>query len=192
MAASVTNAPAGRASSSSDISVAVAVMPTIVPCYPMPGWCLYGTLLSVGYIEVVGARYVLPDGRVLLDDVNFRVGEGSKAALVGANGAGKTTLLRLISGDLSPQAGSVARSGGLGVMRQFIGSVRDATTVREFLVGLAPPALRAAGDELEAAERALAETEDEPTELRYAAALAHWGDAGGCDAEVGWDTVTVA
>jgi hypothetical protein len=31
MAASVTNAPAGRASSSSDISVAVAVIPTIVP-----------------------------------------------------------------------------------------------------------------------------------------------------------------
>ena len=92
----------------------------------------------MGYIEVVGARYVLPDGRVLLDDVNFRIGEGSKAALVGANGAGKTTLLRVISGDLSPQAGSVARSGGLGVMRQFIGSVRDATTVQEFLVGLAP------------------------------------------------------
>ena len=44
----------------------------------MPGRWLYGTLLSVGYIEVVGARYVLPDGRVLLDDVNFRVGEGSK------------------------------------------------------------------------------------------------------------------
>ena len=60
----------------------------------------------VGYIEVVGARYVLPDGRVLLDDVNFRVGEGSKAALVGANGAGKTTLLRVISGDLSLQAGA--------------------------------------------------------------------------------------
>ena len=72
----------------------------------MPGRWLYGTLLAVGYLEVVGARHVLPDGRVLLDDVNFRVGEGSKAALVGANGAGKTTLLRLIAGDLSPQAGT--------------------------------------------------------------------------------------
>src|SRR6266576_4741041 len=107
----------------------------------MPGRWLYGTLLSVGYIEVVGARYVLPDGRVLLDDVNFRVGEGAKAALVGANGAGKTTLLRLIASDLSPQSGAVARSGGLGVMRQFIGSVRDSTTVQDFLVALAPPAV---------------------------------------------------
>jgi ATPase subunit of ABC transporter with duplicated ATPase domains len=146
----------------------------------------------MGYVDVAHVSVLLPDGRVLLDDVSFRVGEGTKAALVGANGAGKTTLLRVVAGDLTPSSGTVARSGGLGVMRQFIGSVRDATTVREFLLGLAPPALRAAGDELEAAEWALAEAEDEPTQLRYAAALAHWGDAGGYDAEVGWDTVTVA
>ena len=146
----------------------------------------------MGYVDVGHVSVLLPDGRVLLDDVSFRVGEGTKAALVGANGAGKTTLLRVVAGDLTPTSGTVARAGGLGVMRQFIGSVRDATTVREFLLGLAPPALRAAGDELEAAEWALAETEDEPTQLRYAAALAHWGDAGGYDAEVSWDTVTVA
>ena len=146
----------------------------------------------MGYVDVAHVSVLLPDGRVLLDDVGFRVGEGTKAALVGANGAGKTTLLRVVAGDLTPTSGTVARAGGLGVMRQFIGSLRDATTVREFLLGLAPPALRAAGDELEAAEWALAETEDEPTQLRYAAALAHWGDAGGYDAEVGWDTVTVA
>jgi ATPase subunit of ABC transporter with duplicated ATPase domains len=146
----------------------------------------------MGYVDVGHVSVLLPDGRVLLDDVSFRVGEGTKAALVGANGAGKTTLLRVVAGDLTPTSGAVARAGGLGVMRQFIGSVRDATTVREFLLGLAPPALRAAGDELEAAEWALAETEDEPTQLRYAAALAHWGDAGGYDAEVSWDTVTVA
>ena len=146
----------------------------------------------MGYVDVAHVSVLLPDGRVLLDDVSFRVGEGTKAALVGANGAGKTTLLRVVAGDLRPTSGTVARSGGLGVMRQFIGSLRDATTVREFLLGLAPPALQAAGEELEAAEWALAETEDEPTQLRYAAALAHWGDAGGYDAEVGWDTVTVA
>jgi ATPase subunit of ABC transporter with duplicated ATPase domains len=146
----------------------------------------------MGYVDVAHVSVLLPDGRMLLDDVSFRVGEGTKAALVGANGAGKTTLLRVVAGDLTPTSGTVARSGGLGVMRQFIGSVRDDTTVREFLLGLAPPALRAAGDDLEAAEWALAEIEDEPTQLRYAAALAHWGDAGGYDAEVTWDTVTVA
>ena len=147
---------------------------------------------SVGFVDVAHVSVVLPDGRVLLDDVSFRVGEGVKAALVGANGAGKTTLLRVVAGDLAPSSGTVARSGGVGVMRQFVGSIRDSTTVREFLLGLAPPALRAAGERLEAAEWALAEVDDEPTQLRYAAALAAWGDAGGYEAEVLWDTVTVA
>ena len=88
----------------------------------------------MGYVDVAAIRHTLPDGRVLLDDASFRVGDGAKAALVGANGAGKTTLLRIIAGDLAPQQGSVARTGGLGVMRQFIGSVRDRTTVQQFLV----------------------------------------------------------
>ncbi len=65
-------------------------------------------------------RYELPDGRVLLDDVSFRVGEGAKVALVGANGAGKTTLLRIITGELAPHAGVVTSSGGIGVMRQLV------------------------------------------------------------------------
>ena len=65
-------------------------------------------------------RFELPDGRVLLDDVSFRVGEGAKVALVGANGAGKTTLLRIITGELVPHAGAVTRTGGLGVMRQMV------------------------------------------------------------------------
>jgi ATPase subunit of ABC transporter with duplicated ATPase domains len=77
-------------------------------------------------------------------------------------------------------------------MRQFIGSVRDATTVQEFLVQLAPDGIRDAWEGLEAAEIVLMERDDEKTQMAYATALAHWGDAGGYDAEVLWDTVTVA
>ncbi len=146
----------------------------------------------MGHLEIGHLSFGLSDGRVLLDDVTFRVGDGAKVALVGANGSGKTTLLRLIAGDLGPAAGTVGRSGGLGVMRQFVGSVRDSTTVRELLLSLAPPPVRAAGDGLEAAEIALMEVDDERTQMRYAEALATWGDAGGYDAEVLWDTVTVA
>jgi len=146
----------------------------------------------VGYIDLSGIGHTLPDGRVLLDDVNIRVGEGAKTALVGANGAGKTTLLRLIAGDLTPQRGSVARVGGLGVMRQFIGSVRDRTTVQDFLVALGTPQIRDAWDSLQRSEIAMMERDDERAQLAYATALAHWGDAGGYDAEVLWDTVTVA
>src|SRR4051794_22532173 len=77
-------------------------------------------------------------------------------------------------------------------MRQFIGSVRDDSTVQRFLVDLSPPAVRAAWDDVEAAELILMETDDEPAQLAYAAALVRWGDAGGYEAEVTWDTVTVA
>jgi len=146
----------------------------------------------VGYLDVQSVRHQLSDGRLLLDELNFRVGEGTKAALVGANGAGKTTLLRIIAGDLPAQQGSVARAGGLGVMRQFIGSVRDSTTVQEFLIGLSAPAISQAWAALTAAELALMEVDDEKTQLRYAHALTNWGDAGGYSAEVLWDTVTVA
>jgi ATPase subunit of ABC transporter with duplicated ATPase domains len=146
----------------------------------------------VGFVDVSGVRHTLPDGRVLLDGVSFRVGDGVRAALVGENGAGKTTLLRIIGGDLTPEAGTVARSGGLGVMRQFIGSVRDDTTVQRFLVDLSPPAVREAWDAVETAELTLMETDDEPAQLAYAHALGEWGDAGGYEAEVTWDTVTVA
>jgi ATPase subunit of ABC transporter with duplicated ATPase domains len=146
----------------------------------------------VGSVDVSGVRHTLPDGRVLLDDVSFRIGEGARAALVGENGAGKTTLLRIIAGDLVPEAGAVARSGGLGVMRQFIGSVRDDTTVQRFLVDLSAPAVRAAWDAVEAAELTLMERDDEPAQLAYADALGQWGDVGGYEAEVTWDTVTVA
>ena len=71
----------------------------------------------MGHIDVQHVTWTLPDGRVLLDDVSFRVGEGVTAALIGANGAGKTTLLRMIAGDIEPESGSVVVSGGLGVMR---------------------------------------------------------------------------
>lgn len=146
----------------------------------------------VGHVDVSGVRYELPDGRVLLDDVSFRVGDGAKVALVGANGAGKTTLLRIVTGDLVPHAGAVTRSGGLGVMRQFVGHGGTDETVADLLLSVAPPRVRAAAEAVDACELALMETDDEATQMRYAEALAEYADAGGYDLEVTWDTCTVA
>jgi ATPase subunit of ABC transporter with duplicated ATPase domains len=146
----------------------------------------------VGHVDVNGVSYVLPDGRTLFDNVSFRVGDGAVVALVGANGAGKTTLMRIISGDLEPFEGSVSRSGGLGVMRQFVGSVRDDSSVRDLLVSVAPPRVRDAAVELDQTELAMMEHDDERTQMRYAHAIADWGDAGGYDAEVVWDACTMA
>jgi ATPase subunit of ABC transporter with duplicated ATPase domains len=201
----------------------------------------------MGHVEVGHLSHTLPDGRMLLNDASFRVGEGTTAALVGPNGSGKTTLIRLIAGDLTPQSGTVAVSGGLGVMRQFIGGFRGvappgeqsiggfreaappgeqsisgfqgvpqavsgpgnaaagsggrasegvslggASSVRDLLVSVAQPRVRRAAARLDAAELAMMERDDEPTQLGYAKALADWGDAGGYDAEVLWDACCVA
>ncbi|MGN6612408.1 MAG: ABC-F family ATP-binding cassette domain-containing protein [Angustibacter sp.] len=146
----------------------------------------------MGHVDVNSVSFRLPDGRPLLDDVTFRVGDGATVALIGPNGTGKTTLLRIIAGDLDPHGGAVTRSGGLGVMRQFVGQVRDTSSVRDLLLTVAPPRVRAAAQALETAELAMMESDDERTQMRYAQAIADWADAGGYDAETLWDVCTVA
>src|SRR5829696_1670594 len=146
----------------------------------------------MGHVDLSGVSYDLPDGRPLLNDVSFRVGEGAVVALVGANGSGKTTLLRIIAGDLAASGGSISRSGGLGVMRQFIGNIRDSWTVRDLLFSLSPPNLRAAVAELDRLEFALMSDDSEQTQMAYAQALADYADAGGYEAEVTFDACCTA
>ncbi|MEU4131875.1 ABC-F family ATP-binding cassette domain-containing protein [Streptomyces wuyuanensis] len=147
---------------------------------------------TMGHLEAAHLEYFLPDGRVLLGDVSFRVGEGSVVALVGANGAGKTTLLRLLSGELKPHGGTVAVSGGLGVMQQFVGSVQDERTVRDLLVSVAPPRIRDAARALDEAEHLIMTVDDEAAQMRYAQALSDWAEVQGYEAETVWDMCTTA
>ncbi|MFF8505183.1 ATP-binding cassette domain-containing protein [Streptomyces anulatus] len=142
----------------------------------------------MGYIDVNSVSYGLPDGRVLLDEISFRVGEGAKVALIGANGSGKTTLLRIIAGDLAAHSGAVSRGGSLGIMRQFI--AREGDRVRDLLLSVADPRIRRAAAAVDAAEAALESSGDTKTQMAYAAALTDWGDAGGYDVEVLWDVCT--
>ena len=145
----------------------------------------------MSHIDVQHVTYSLSDGRVLLDDVTFRVPEGATAALVGANGAGKTTLMRMIAGDIEPEQGSIFSSGGLTFMRQFIGQMTEGT-VRDLLVQMSPRTLMTAAAALDAAELLMMEREDEATQMAYAHAISDYADAGGYDAEVLWDVVTMA
>ncbi|MEV7680791.1 ATP-binding cassette domain-containing protein [Streptomyces sp. NPDC088341] len=146
----------------------------------------------MGHLEAAHLEYYLPDGRVLLGDASFRVGEGAVVALVGANGAGKTTLLRLIAGDLQPHGGTVTVSGGLGVMSQFVGSVRDERTVRDLLVSVAQPRIREAAGAVDEAEHGIMTVDDEAAQMRYAQALSDWAEARGYEAETVWDMCTMA
>ncbi|MGI5528741.1 ABC-F family ATP-binding cassette domain-containing protein [Streptomyces syringium] len=146
----------------------------------------------MGHVEAGHLEYYLPDGRVLLGDVSFRVGEGAAVALVGANGAGKTTLLRLIAGELQPHGGSVSVTGGLGVMPQFVGSVRDERTVRDLLVSVAGPSIRQAAAAVDEAEHAIMTRDDEAAQMAYAQALSDWAEVRGYEAETTWDMCTMA
>lgn len=145
----------------------------------------------MGHLDIQHITFSLPDGRILLLDVSFRVGEGALTALIGANGAGKSTLMRMIAGDEPVQEGSIARTGGLGVMRQFVGHMTDGT-VRDLLLTVAPEAIANAAAKIDATELAMLNDDSEKNQMTYAQAIADWADVGGYDIEVLWDVCTMA
>jgi ATP-binding cassette subfamily F protein 3 len=67
----------------------------------------------------------------LLHDVSFEIDYGERVAITGPNGAGKTTLLRLLTGGLSPTAGTIRIGAGvqLGVLTQEQETLEPSTTV---------------------------------------------------------------
>ena len=67
------------------------------------------TLISIGNAAVeFGASEIFRD-------VSITIGEMDRWAVVGRNGTGKTTLVRMLTGDLVPTRGSVARAPGMRV-----------------------------------------------------------------------------
>ena len=52
------------------------------------------------------------EGKVILEGATAAIPDGHKVGLVGRNGAGKTTLLRLLTGELSPDDGSITMPKG--------------------------------------------------------------------------------
>src|SRR5258705_7945479 len=72
----------------------------------------------------------------LFSDVSFTVAPGERWGIVGRNGSGKTTLFRLLTGELEPTRGSIARAPRLRV--SLLEQHRDygaATTVWEAAAG---------------------------------------------------------
>ena len=60
------------------------------------------------------------DIKLLLDDVDFHLGEGERIAILGQNGCGKSTLMKLITGEEEPSEGRrvLDQSVQIGMMEQ--------------------------------------------------------------------------
>mgnify|MGYP000492065926 FL=1 len=82
-------------------------------------------------IDAEGLKASRP-GRTLFEDVSITISTGDRLGVVGLNGCGKSTLFRILSGELTPDAGVVrrGRNARVGVLPQLPvlpnGTVRDA------------------------------------------------------------------
>lgn len=69
--------------------------------------------------------------RMVLKQVNLRVGRGEKWGILGRNGAGKSTLIRIISGADRPHSGSVTRGMSISWPLAFGDAFQGSLTGRD-------------------------------------------------------------
>ncbi len=95
-----------------------------------------GPRLGDVVIEAEGLRKAFGD-KLLMDGLSFSLPAGGIAGIIGPNGAGKTTLFRMITGDESPDAGSIrlGESVQLASVDQSRDSLDDGKTVWEEISG---------------------------------------------------------
>jgi ATP-binding cassette subfamily F protein uup len=76
-------------------------------------------------------------GRPIVQDLSLRVLRGDRLGIVGPNGAGKTTLLKLLTGELTPDTGSVSLGTTLETasLDQRRASLGAGTTLADALTG---------------------------------------------------------
>ena len=140
----------------------------------------------MSHVVCSNLAYAHPGGDLLFSGVEFRISPGEHVGVVGANGVGKSTLLRVLAGELPPDEGQASVGGRMLFMPQDVGVADEAATVRELLLALAPHALRAAGERVIAAERALA-AGDDAAGMELGAAIGEWSGLGGYELEAQWD-----
>jgi ATPase subunit of ABC transporter with duplicated ATPase domains len=135
-------------------------------------------------VVISGLEYAPPGADSLFFEVSFTVSPGEKAAMVGPNGVGKSTILRILTREIEADEGEFAIGGTMLSLPQDAGMSRPDDTLRDLMLGVAPKALREAGQAMVVAERAMMDGTDDG--MAYAEALTTWGDMGGYEVEAQW------
>src|SRR4029077_17998632 len=111
--------------------------------------------------------------------VTFTVSPGDRWGVIGRNGTGKTTLFRLITGEIAPTRGAVARQSGLTVsLLEQHRDFGDAITVWAAAAGGMGDLLKLEQSLVEQAA-ALADDSSEDALARYGHDLERFERAGG-------------
>jgi macrolide transport system ATP-binding/permease protein len=116
----------------------------------------------------------------VLSHVDLTVTPASRLAIVGENGRGKSTLLHVLDGTLTPDAGTVQRTGTLAIAEQEMSADDDRTVGQAIAEAIAEPLAALAS--LDEAARALS-AGGVGADERYAAALEHAEALDAWDAE---------
>ena len=93
-------------------------------------------------------------GKDILKDVSLRINKGERVGIVGPNGTGKTTLFRMITGEMSPDAGEiiVPEKLRLGYLHQQLAASGTNVRLIDYVetAGGELPAIHAAMEKIEA------------------------------------------
>lgn len=128
-------------------------------------------------------------GRTLFQNAGFLVREGDKIGVVGPNGAGKTTVFRLITGEETPDEGSVQIQPGVvvGYFSQDVGEMAGRSVLEEVQAGAGE--VYSLGEELTKLEQAMCAPDDYSDEEmdnimnRYGEVQMKYQNQGGYDLE---------
>lgn len=110
-------------------------------------------------------------GREIFRDLSWVIGDHDRVGLVGVNGAGKSTLMKVLTGEVSLEAGQIVRYGTihLGYLPQDVTLDPNLTLFETAMI--LPPPLAKVEAELAAVESLLAQPSVYGNELRLAQVL---------------------
>ena len=95
-------------------------------------WC-YNLIMEILVANQISKSFVLQE---VLADISFSIEKGDKVGIMGVNGAGKSTLFKIITGELTPDTGTLYKAANtrLAYMAQHTEYDSTATAMEDALM----------------------------------------------------------